>query len=108
METFKVGERTWTLRKELPTCDHWIADYSCSDGDGISLYVDKDSFGKLKSSFELSCFSGIQASTIHIDEVDFEAVWDKAGYKVPIGSFAFAEKCIMLADYFCRLFCEWK
>ena len=103
MDSYNVGDRIWTLRQELPTCYHWIANYYCSDGDGVELYIDKD-----KNSFDLSCFSGIPASSIHIDEVDFQAIWMLAKYKEPIGNYPFAEKCIMLADYFCRLFCEWK
>lgn len=123
MKTINFNGKIWTLRSDLEKITHWTADWYCSDGDGIELYIEKD-----KSGFELSCFSGIPASKIWIDSIDFHPIWRKVcedknydiGFSIvekplqipPViddSKFfkkTFEEQSVILADWFCSKFCE--
>ena len=98
-----IDGRKWWFSKELPKYNLWYADYYCSDGDGVELYIEKDGGG-----FQLECFSGIPASHIYIDNVDF-GVFQYAPNKIE--DLDFREpvelQCIRIADFLCRKFCEY-
>jgi len=100
---FIVSGRAWRFEKDLPEHELWYSNYFCSDGDGVQLYIEKD-----KGGFELECFSGIPASKIYVDEVDF-GVFQYAPNKIEELDFKepFEYQCIRIADYLCRKFCEW-
>lgn len=100
MKTITINNKIWSLREELPNCTLWTADYFCSDGDSIELYIEKD-------SFELHCFSGIGCSKIIIDRIDF-GVFHYTPNKIANLDFnePFDVQCIKIADYFCNKFCE--
>jgi len=99
----------WTYRgtvgTELPF-GHWTSQYWCDDGDGVELYIDPTN-----RSFELQCFSGIGASKISVDSIDFGLFWrriDNVGINImPVSNYTFEEQCVIISDYFCRLFCEY-
>lgn len=97
--------KLWKNREiNNPEVKLFYADYWCSDGDGISLYIETDETG-----FTLNCFSGIPASKIWIDEVDFSSIWKfNAKYTEEMYDYTFEQRCILIADYFCNLFCEYK
>jgi len=102
-EVLKNGH-VWRF-KEINSPDHelWLSNYYSSDGDGVKLYIQKD-----KDGFELNCFSGIPASKIFIDSVDFDVF---QYYPNKIDDFDFNEsfdvQCIKIADYLCGKFCEY-
>lgn len=101
-----TNNRTWTMRKESKEYQFWTSQYFCSDGDGIELYIENNNSG-----FKLSCFSGIPASEIYIDVVDFGVLWNKAFKNfddIKISNYSFDVQCIMLADWLCSLFCEFE
>ena len=99
---YTIGLMKWRLSGEVPKYTIWVADYWCSDGDGVELYIEKDEGG-----FELECFSGIPASKIYIDEVDFN-VFQYAPNKIEELDFRepFELQCIRIADYLCQKFCN--
>lgn len=106
---FPVNGRNWYLQKDLKNCQHWTANYYSSDGDGITLYINND-----KTGFTLQCFSGICASSINIDSVDYGALWRLANWDLvnsrplmEIQSFNFIEQSLIIADYFCNQYCEY-
>lgn len=107
----RFSDRVWDMRTDFEheNIQAWHSMWWCDDGDGVELYIEKD-----KSGFELSCFSGIPASKIIIDVVDYGTLWNKAfddildSHVQPIQNYSFVQQSIMLADWFCRLFCEWK
>ena len=96
---FMIGDRKWWLanddEKNIPKHTLWYSNYYCSDGDGIGLYIERD-----KGGFSLNCFSGIPASEIYIDEVDFGVFQDKCNldHREP-----FEKQCCQIADYLCRI-----
>jgi hypothetical protein len=102
-EKLKNGHE-WRF-KEVTSSDYelWVSNYYSSDGDGVELYIQKD-----KGGFELNCFSGIPASKIFIDSVDFNVF---CYYPNKIGDLNFEEsydiQCIKIADYICGKFCEY-
>ena len=98
-----IGGRKWWYDRDLPKYQLWYADYYCSDGDGVELYIEKDGGG-----FELECFSGIPASHIFIDNVDF-GVFQYPPNKIEEIDFRepFEQQCCRIADYLCRKFCEY-
>lgn len=98
-----VDGRDWWFAEESPEHQLWYSNYYCSDGDGVSLYIAKDLGG-----FKLECFSGIPASKIYIDEVDF-GVFQYKPNKIEGLDFRepFENKCVKIADYICRKFCEY-
>lgn len=110
MKEVICNNHKWSCRSVDPKCsaDLWCSNWWCSDGDGVALYIEKD-----KSGFELNCFSGIPASKIFIDIVDFATLWRKTGTIYldnpikSIGTYSFEEQCIIIADYLCSLFCEY-
>ena len=101
--TITVDGRDWWFAKDLPKHQLWHSNYFCSDGDGVELYIEKDNGG-----FELVCFSGISASKIFIDDVDFE-VFKYAPNKIETLDFneSFEMSCLKIADHLCRIFCEY-
>lgn len=106
----QTHDAIWTCRgivgTELPFA-HWTSQYWCDDGDGVELYIDP-----LNKSFELRCFSGIGASKISVDSVDFGVFWrriESVGVIMKnISEYTFEEQCVIISDYFCRLFCEYE
>ena len=101
-ETIDFKTVSWKLHRELPAdFDVYVSDWYCQDNDGAELNINKDNDG-----FELECFSGIPASSIHIDIVDFSRVWQIAYKDINIGDYDYKGQCFMLANYFCSLFCE--
>ena len=100
MDKINIGGRDWSFIKQLPEYQLWSADYWCPDGDGIELYISND-----KDNFELECFSGIGMSKIIMHDIEFPYLQDKVeiNFKEP-----FETQCVKLADYFCRLFCEYR
>ncbi len=90
----------WTKHRENDRVIAYVSDWYCSDGDSAMLYIEKDEGG-----FELRCFSGIPASSIYVDQVDFEVFQ----YKIQpdgITKVGFNERCFLIADYLCSLFCN--
>ena len=96
---YTINNRKWWLasddEKKIPNHTLWHSHYYCSDGDGAELYIERD-----KSGFSLHCFSGIPASEIYIDIVDFNVFQNDCdlNYKE-----SFEKQCCQIADYFCRL-----
>lgn len=95
-----VDGRKWSFKKQLSEYQLWSANYWCSDGDEAELYIsNKD------GHLELQCFSGIGLSRIIIKDIEFPYLQDKIkiDFKEP-----FEVQCCQIADYLCRLFCEYK
>lgn len=112
-----INGRKWSYIKTSkvnPLIDNWSADYYCGDGDGINLYIENIEEQKNNShlptvkGFTLECISGIPASSIYVDEIDFRMFWEKAGLDKLIESPCYELQCIMIADYLCRIFCEYR
>lgn len=105
-ELIKIEDkRVWTKRQVTKDVTSWTSMWWCPDGDGVELYIENE-----QSGFELHCFSGIPASSIYIDTVDFGTMWDKVKKTMkvePIGTYSFEQQCVYIADYLCSLFCEW-
>lgn len=100
-ESYDKGD--WIKRQDQSgLLDYVLYDsgWQCQDGDMAELYIEKDNTG-----FDLECFSGIPASSIHVDSVDFitfkESV-ESLDFKEP-----FEKQCFKIANYLCSLFCEW-
>lgn len=107
LQQYDVSSRAWVMRNDLKEHQLWTSQWWCDDGDGVELYIEKD-----KGGFELNCFSGIPASKIYIDVVDFGIMWRKAFSELidevePIQNYTFVQQCIMLADWLSSMFCEW-
>lgn len=96
-----VGGRAWRFVKMCMKGEYqlWVADYWCPDGDGIELYIG-DGY------FELSCFSGIGGSVIKMNDLDFPYLQGKV--KDLNFRETFEVQAVKIADYFCKLFCEYK
>lgn len=95
-----IGGRAWRFVQLCMKGEYqlWVADYWCPDGDGIELYIGD-------GHFELSCFSGIGGSVIKMQDLDFTYLQDKVSeldFREP-----FEIQAVKVADYFCRLFCEY-
>lgn len=41
MKEIIVNGHKWYFSKELPKVELWYSNWHCSDGDGVSMYVDK-------------------------------------------------------------------
>ncbi len=97
---YKINNKTWTFVKETKGMQWWNGEYYSSDGDGVSLFIEK-------GGFELRCFSGIPASSIFIDVVDFMVFQHEPN---KIADFDVKEPyellCIRIADYICNKFCD--
>ena len=114
LQQYNVGGRDWFITDDFKEVQIWTSHWWCDDGDGVELCIYKDGSG-----FDLSCFSGIQASKISLSDADYGTIWHKAfgefdftfGHTAAaigsIGDYVYVEQCIMLADWFCGLFCEW-
>lgn len=102
MKEIKINGTHWKFIKDFPEHELWGSSYFTSDGDGIELYIEKDNGG-----FELSCFSGIGISTIHIDELDI-GVFQYAPNKIELLDFhePVNIQCLKIAEYLCSKFCE--
>jgi len=101
LQQYDVGGRTWVVMNDLKEHQLWTSPWLCDDGDRVELYAEKD-----KGGFELNCFSGIPASRIYIDVIDFDTLWHKAFREVePIQNYTHVQQCIMLADWLCSIFC---
>lgn len=91
------------IRKELGYGISYTLDWVCSDGDSARMYI------PMSAEFiEISCFSGIGASTVTIHEIDF-GVFQHAG--VEIGK-SFEQNALNIANYLCEKLglerCEWE
>lgn len=107
LQEYEVNGRTWVMQNDLKEYQLWTSQWWCDDGDSVELYINKD-----KGGFELSCFSGISASKIYIDVVDFSIMWRKAFGELideikPIQKYTRVQQCVMIADWLCSKFCEW-
>jgi len=100
----------WTYRGLVGTTspmEHWTADHWwCDDGDGVELYINV-----LDNSFDLQCFSGVGISRISVDSIDYGVLWKRVKEFIlvkDIQDYTFVEQSVIIADYFCRLFCEYQ
>lgn len=99
----KSGGKSWTLNKnQSEKFNNYTSSWACGDGDIAELYIERDSSG-----FELECFSGIPASHIYLDYVDFSVFWQKAGLD-KLDRPDFETQCFLIADYLCSLFCTYE
>jgi hypothetical protein len=97
-----VNNHTWTLCREHDKFFEYSSNWTCPDGDGVNLYIEKD-----KGGFELTCFSGITGSSkIFIDYIDFGTLLRKSNNENVVG-LSYIEQCITIAEYFCYIFCDW-
>jgi hypothetical protein len=108
IKEYSIGGRKWVRRTNLKYVQLWDSGWFCNDGDSALLYICKDIPG-----FELRCFSGIPASSyINVELVDFAALWDKVvninSDIGAIGNYTVAQQSIIIADWLCSLFCEYK
>ena len=93
----------WRKRSVKKGVTLWTSSYYSADGDSVNCYI--DSVGK---GFQLQCFSGIPASYISIDLLDYESIWrniklvDKSMYKC-----SFLEQTLIIANHFCSIHCEY-
>lgn len=100
---YLINGRKWWRVSEHYDKNLWTSDYFSSDGDGIELYIDKGYGG-----FDLKCFSGVPASYIYIDVVDFGIFQfepnkiDNLDFKEP-----FILQSLRIADYLCRKLCKY-
>ena len=108
---FIINGHNWRLKEVLtfpltskPNIEFWVSNFFCADGDGICLYIEMDNSG-----FELSCFSGVGASKIYIDEMDM-GIFIYNPNKIKSLNFdePFNIKCLKIADYLCSKFCDYK
>ena len=108
METFRINNHNWKqLEIHSDKAEHWTSNWWCDDGDGVTLYIHKDS--EREKSFNLYCFSGIPASNIFVDFVDFGTMWRKATEnKLEFSDYTATQRAIIIADYLCNLFCNYK
>ena len=100
MREVKVGDNVWRESKRGASDKTvWTSNYICSDGDYAEMLIGD-------GSFELHCFSGIPASHIYVDDVDF-GVFQCAPNKVDGLDFRepFENQCARIADHLCSKFC---
>lgn len=91
----------WEWKEDLKDSYLWNANWYSLDGDGIRLYINKDQTG-----FSLECFSGIPASSINIDSIDYGNLWYKATFIESISDYTYIQQSVILANYLCQKFCE--
>lgn len=85
----KLDSRPTNARKWYS--GNWIS----SDGDGVTLCILEED-----QEFELYCFSGISASWIIINSLDFSC------FPTIEHSASFEDQCFQIADQLCEKFCE--
>ena len=73
---------------------HWI----CSDGDAAELEINEE-----MKTIKIHCFSGISASFVLIDELDFVRFFKNENND---DDDDFWHQCYKIADYVCSLFCQ--
>jgi len=98
---YTIITQNWIKIKEIEKYQLLVSQWECDDGDVAELYIQKE-----KEGFELYCFSGVPASKIVIDIVDFGIMWRKAKISEPIQNYTYFEQCIILADWLCNIFCN--
>lgn len=98
----KTKNCCWTLQRELDTKTLWSSDYYCSDGDSVGLII-----SKIGDNLEINCFSGIGASSVYIDSLDF-GVFKCVPNEIEDLDFneSFEIQSCKIADYLCSKFCE--
>lgn len=103
MNQITINGRTWTARSvsETGTVSAWNSKYISPDGDYVNVYIDTEC-----EDLVLRCFSGAGLSAIQINVLDFSQFRDKADLHLVTHSFE--EQCIRIADYFCRILCEYR
>lgn len=91
----------WTTSTTDTSVQLWVANYIWPDGDGVELYIDWQ-----KEQMWLLAFSGIGSSHIHIEYSEFRYFMDK----IPTFDIhePFQLKALRIADYLCRIFCEYR
>ncbi len=103
---FSVYGKKWKKRGDTQNYEQWGSKWFCPDGDSAELHINKDGEG-----FAIKCFSGIGGSEIAIEKKDFGTLWrgifKEKTLDVPIENCTYVQRCIILADFFCGLFCEW-
>lgn len=105
LKQYNVGDREWFMQTDLTDLQEWSSRWVCGDGDVAELYILKN-----KDGFTLNCFSGIPASDINVDQVDFGVLWNKAFDETDnkhIQNYSHIQKCLMIADWLCSIFCTW-
>lgn len=102
MTELKINDATW-IKYEVASkeIEQWNSTWSCDDGDGALVHINKDGSG-----FSLRCFSGIPASEIFIDILDFGVLWRKAKIFKAINKLSYVEQCLHICDYLCEQFCS--
>jgi hypothetical protein len=108
---YEVLGNKWFFRKDIEkylifSCSSWW----CEDGDGITLYIKKSN--KKFGGINLACFSGIPASDVSIEQLDFNILWrlmkkNKEYNNIEtIGNYTYIQQCLIIADYLCSRFCN--
>ena len=105
---YETDKKIWVKIKDIKEQETWVSHWWCDDGDQVELYIKKDEKG-----FILNCISGIPASYIYIDIVDFGTMWQKIDNKSikkieSIQNYNYIQQCIIIANWLCNIFCEWK
>lgn len=111
---FIIGDHEWffvkALKKGKDGTGNYLEFYShwlCNDNDCVELYID-DVESEHDGGFTLECFSGIPASSIHIDTVDFSHIQYIKGFpKEGFWELDYVRKCLTVADWLCEKFCEY-
>lgn len=96
------GRKWWWQTSTTDTMVQvWVSDYIWPDGDCVELYIDTQ-----KEQMWLLAFSGIGSSHIHIQLSEFRYFMDK----IPTFDIheRFEVQCLRIADYLCRIFCEYR
>lgn len=90
-------------KKDYEKVSLWTSDFVCKDGDLAELYVEKDGSG-----FELNPFSfdRFGYSKIIIEESDYALLWSIAYNDDNFNNFTYEQQSVLLANYFCELFCK--
>jgi len=90
----------WKEQKLVTSdCRLFFGEWQMSDGDLVSLYLAKD-----LTNMEVHCFSGITASFIFIDDVDFSIFNEHIKHNCDEKEQQFLD----IADHLCSLFCKKK
>lgn len=102
-DTFTAGSVKWTFDEGLSNknYDAWCAPYFCRDNSRVVVYLSE----RLKD-MSVHCFSEkVGSGYIKINEQDFNILSADAGLHRLIKP-GFHTKGLLIADYFCRLFCH--
>ncbi len=101
MVEYKNWKKSDAKLRETNT-ELWKSDWYSSDGDTVQLFFKERPNNLI---FDLYCFSGIPASFIRVDDVDFGALLLYITLKED-KKYTTKELALEVADYLCGLFCE--